>query len=395
MERLAARGPILGLALFVILLLGGNQAHAQGPGGGRGGPGGGPGGPGFGTDPLSLIQIAAVQDELKLNDKQKAKLTEFRQSVDQQRRQVFEQLRNRPANPDQGNGNGEDGGFGNGGGGGNNGNGGDNGGGGGQGRGRGGFDREAMRAAMEEFQQTALQSLAKILDKTQRIRLDQIALQAQGVLAVARDDIAQKLNMSEEQQEMVHEVVAQRDQSRRDLFRAQWANRPRGDDAGGPPAGNGGRRRNGNNGDNPGAAPDNAGTGGNGGPGGNNGPGGNGGNNGPGGNGGRGGRGGGFPDLNDPAVRARFDEMRTKMEALDSTAEKQVGKILRKNQKLAFNKMLGKEFDVSVLRPQWPGGPGSNPNPNATPTTTTPAVGTPKSQAAKPATGRGSRVVQD
>lgn len=51
--------------------------------------------------------------------------------------------------------------------------------------------------------------LARILKPTQRKRLDQIALQMEGIAAVARPDMAERLNLGPDQEEMIQQVLAQ------------------------------------------------------------------------------------------------------------------------------------------------------------------------------------------
>jgi hypothetical protein len=61
------------------------------------------------------------------------------------------------------------------------------------------------------------------------------------------------------------------------------------------------------------------------------------------------------PQFDPEEFRARFAKMRQEMEQIRSQAIKQIGSVLTKDQRTAFNKMLGKPFDLSKLAP----GPGN------------------------------------
>jgi hypothetical protein len=243
-----------------------NAADAQGPGGneggsgrqggpgGRQGGGGGRGGFGFGgmrplaTSYLQMLQEDAIQTELKLTEAQKTKIATVqdanKKQFDEMRKQMDERRAERrkaqeaeraaaQANgidPQGGNGggvgNGQNGqgGFGGPGGFGG-GPGGFGGGRGGRGRGGfGGFDSEEMqmfRQQGEALRQQTDSALGRILSKAQLKRLSQISLQRQGPEAVAREDIAVKLNMSEDQLAQVQGAIAESRQSRGQAFQEQ------------------------------------------------------------------------------------------------------------------------------------------------------------------------------
>ena len=244
------RRVILGLALCSSFALASNlMAQGPGGGGGRGGfPGmGGPGG--FTMPPIMLLGAKEVQDELKLDDKQIAEIEKLRAEAMPQRGRRGAQPTDPQAAPDAAaTQNGQAGGGApvakaeapgagsrrggqNGQGaagkqaapgtaaqaqaGGQNGQdpnaaqpGGQNGQGGGGGQGGPPPDFAAMRERMQQAMQDAETKLAKILKPAQRTRLQQIALQMEGPFAIAnKPEIANRLKVSEEQQEQIAMVL--------------------------------------------------------------------------------------------------------------------------------------------------------------------------------------------
>jgi hypothetical protein len=361
--------------------------NGGGPGGGPGGffgGGGGPGGPGGpGGSLLSLASNPAVQEDMKLKDKQKAQIKSLNDKFSVQSREIWGQMGGGfggpggPGGPGGGPGgapdaqgkggrrrgqNGQDaqanGGFA----GGNDGQGqvqdpngpGGNqnqGGGGGRGnRGPGGQqDPERaqrfalMREAMDELTQSAETSLGKILDKTQVTRLKQIQLQLQGPGAILREDMMEKLGIDESQIQMLEEVRSEHRDAQRENRRA------RGDMMKAVFAKAMPIRNNGQNGDDAE----------NGGPGGNNG-------NGNGRNGGRGNRGRPDPEamkkaMEDPQVQAQMDQMRTQDDKLENQFSLAIAKVLTPRQRALYKKMLGAPFDRSKMGGGGPwGGPRGN-----------------------------------
>jgi hypothetical protein len=90
--------------------------------------------------------------------------------------------------------------------------------------GGGGFNREAlqnaseeerqkmmteMRAKMEETAKKADAQLMALLDATQQKRLSELRLQREGITAIARDEVADKLKLTDEQKETVAGIQAQ------------------------------------------------------------------------------------------------------------------------------------------------------------------------------------------
>jgi hypothetical protein len=240
--------------------------------------------------------------------------------------------------------------------------------------------REMMREAMQALQQESEGALAKILNKTQVKRLKEIQLQVQGPSAVLRDDVAEKLEITDDQRAEIQNVLNEGNAARRQimqknmqLFRTIMPNQP----GGGNPPGAGAPDPNGGAPDPNGADPAAGQAGGPGGAGGRSGRGGRGGPGGPGGPGGR-------PMwsaadmqkiMERPDVKAKMDETRKEQSELRDKEYAMIFKAMDRGQVSSFKRMLGKAFDVdSVLGgffrgPQ--GGPrnGQNGNGNQPPAT--------------------------
>ena len=289
-----------------------------GPGGGGwGGPGGGGGGPGGGTTPATLIVMPVVQDELKMTDKQKDQVKQINIDADKKRTQVRENAQkmataareqaamqaaaaaeandgNIDNNGNQGAGNGNQGG----------GNGNQGGGGGSRGgrNGRNDAGGQVMREAMDTFQNQVEAALVKTLDPKQKVRIKQIALQAEGAGAFNNPEVIEKLGMTEEQVDAIEAIRGDARRSQRDLM-GQLFNNPGGNN-GGP---------------------------GGGGPGG----------------------GGGRPDpamFQTPEFQAKLKTVQDGQAKLDDQTMVAVGKALTKPQKAKFNAMIGEKFDVASVR---------------------------------------------
>jgi hypothetical protein len=83
---------------------------------------------------------------------------------------------------------------------------------------RGNGNPQATMAAGHKLRQEIDAEVAKILDAKQNERLKQIALQAEGPLAVARPEIASKLNLNQAQKQAVQEVMLELQQSQAQMF---------------------------------------------------------------------------------------------------------------------------------------------------------------------------------
>jgi hypothetical protein len=282
-----------------------------------------------------LVMAPAVQKELKLTDAQKSQLKKLELSGAQKRRQVFSKNR------------------------------------------QGSSDPEKMRSLIESQRREQEQAVAKILDKKQKDRLSEIELQREGIMAVARTDIAKKLELTSSQSEKIKEIIDEMQEAE-----AKVMPRPLGGfrrPGGGPPGAEGappGGGPPGAEGAPPGGGPPGA----EGGP-----PGGEP----PGGEAGvpvggppgaeRGFPGGGFPssapdgidgvgdelqggpaDLNNDEPRVRLEKARKEMDRIRSDASREITAVLSADQKLKFDKMLGKPFDFGSMRPG-PGGPRNAP----------------------------------
>jgi hypothetical protein len=193
----------------------------------------------------------------------------------------------------------------------------------------------AMREAMTELTQSAEQALGAIVGRNGLARLHQIQLQLDGPTALARPDMAEKLNMDEAQVEQIQELMSERRQAqgetrkaRGEIMKAAFASIPRPNaDDNGQNGNNGQIRANGQNGGN------------------------------------RGNR----NRFNDPAFQEAMKkymetpEVKAKMEQFQSQDERianqfaaAVNRVLTKRQAATYKKMLGAPFDLSKIRP----GPG-------------------------------------
>jgi hypothetical protein len=316
---------------------GGGGPGGGGPGGWGGGPGGwggGPGGPG--GDILNLLGNAAVQEEIKLKEAQKVKISTLTEQSKQQRQKIQTLMNEARQNAQNQNGGNQ--------GGNNQQQGGGRGGRGGRGRQMDPETQELfamMREQMGEVQNYVDTSITKILDKNQLARVKQIQLQLDSPQNLFREDMIDKLQISEEQQAMMTEVrdenrTLQREsgQGRRELMKAAMDSIP---------------QVQANN---------------------------NGGNNNGGGGGGRGGRGGAFNDpavrdamqkyMERPEVKAKMDQFQTASEKLQEQYTNALYRVLSKRQLAIYKKMLGAPFDLSKIRGGAPGrGPWNAPNRNA------------------------------
>jgi hypothetical protein len=284
-----------------------------------------------------LLGVDVVQKELKLTDDQKAKIQAINDKASAQRTALFAKMprRNR-GNNNNGNNNGGNNNTNN-----NNAGGTDT------------VDPQVIFDQVAALQKDTESALAKVLDKTQATRVSQIAVQFAGPGGFRTPMIQQKLNIDEGQQEQINEILDGLSSARRDSMRAVFATLNGGNN-------NGGNNNGGNN---------NANTGGRN----------NGGNNN---NGGRPNR----PDFNSPEVQAKMAEARTQQTSLNDKAMAAIGKVLKTNQKKAYQTMVGAKFaDLDKINPGRRGGPGGpGGNNNTTTTTTTPAAAA-SAEAAKPA----------
>jgi hypothetical protein len=380
------------IALGVLTL----NSIAQPPGGGGGGGGGrggfqkgfggpgGPGGPGGFGGPgggslLGLASNPAVQEDLKLKDKQKAaikSLTEKRKSATDKVRQQQQEFMKEAGINFGGFG---PGGFGPGGGGpGQNGQANAQGGQNGGGRGRRGQNadpnaapgapnqkggrgnrpqlteeqQEQMQmffASSQEINQNAESSLSRILDKTQNVRIKQIQLQLAGPDALRRPDMIEKLNMTDEQLEQIREFRNEQRQLSREVqksrgqFFAKLMPPPDNNAQDGGNAQNANQRRGGRGGFNPEAMKQ---------------------------------------AMEDPENQKQMEQFREQSSKIDEQFSAAVyNKVLYPRQRTIYKKMLGAPFDRSKMGaggPGWfmPGGRNRGGNPDAAKKDTSPGNAT-------------------
>jgi hypothetical protein len=150
------------------------QVPGPGPGGAMAGPRpGGMMGMGMGlgpgqSSPVMILLAPSVQSELKLTEEQKTKVYGFARNATQKHRDLMQQMM-----------------FG------------------------GNANPQAMMQANWQIRKENDQAIAQILQPKQKERLDQIVLQHEGPLAVARPEIAAKLRLNDTQQEYVQGVLVE------------------------------------------------------------------------------------------------------------------------------------------------------------------------------------------
>ena len=191
----------------------GHYAQAQRARGGRGGPGGPVGPVGQRGSILSLAQYPVVQKELKLTDAQKTKIRSVAE-LSNQRQQKLRDLMNPRGQSGQGTGPGG------------------NGGGGPGGQGNAHAEMAARFAEMGEarmvLDEDIENALASILERGQYGRLKQVQLQVEGISAIMRPDMIEKLNLDEFQVEQIRELLDQSRQAQRESGQVMMGHDPDG-----------------------------------------------------------------------------------------------------------------------------------------------------------------------
>ena len=179
-------------------------------------------------------------------------------------------------------------------------------------------DPEAMRAAFTTMQQQSDQAISKILTTSQSKRLQEISLQQQGPMAVATNSSVQTvLNMSPDQIAQVQMIMDESNQARRQSFQSMGAMFQQFRESGLDREAIRGK-------------------------------------------------------MQTPEVRSQMDRMRKQQDDLQRQTIQQIARVLTKNQKAKFNKMLGEPFDLPPRNgPGGPGGPGAAANPTPTNNTNT------------------------
>lgn len=162
------------IAALVVL---GAVALAQGGGGGRQGGrmmmGRGGGGP------ASIVNIAEVQTEIGLNDEQKTKLNDLREKQRAEQQARMEEMRN---------------------------------------SGGGGFDPEAMRKQMAEYQAKNEAAVKEILTEAQWARVWEIWVQNQGNRAILNEKVQKDLGFTEEQTAKVKDLQAKQQEANQSMM---------------------------------------------------------------------------------------------------------------------------------------------------------------------------------
>lgn len=130
----------------------------------------------------ALIMMPPVQEELKLTEAQKKQIREWLEGMRKSGEEMGKAMREQAGDPSQ---------------------------------------QENTPIAARIFQFTRMldqvssllreneNGLAKILDKSQRTRLSQVALQMEGIAAVTKPEVAKAINLSPDQQELIQQIIAQ------------------------------------------------------------------------------------------------------------------------------------------------------------------------------------------
>jgi hypothetical protein len=265
--------------LFVALLISIPSLHtasslAQRPepspapavkGDGRGGsPSAAPGARKVSPDPIALIQMIPVQQELKLTEVQKAKIIKTRDEFNRRQHESLPRLATGAAV----------------------------------------VDREAFLAQIGAVRAEYLAALTRILEPSQRTRLEQIALQVEGPLALAKPEVASRINVTPEQADQIQWIVAQMSASRDQLMQERLTQYENNAGTGGGAPGAGAKAR----------SP----------------------------------KAGVSYEKELETLLDRIDQNST---ALQKNAIREISRVLSRRQKAAFNKLLGAPFDTSVLEP--------------------------------------------
>src|SRR5690606_20768714 len=79
-------------------------------------------------------------------------------------------------------------------------------------------DREGAFARMREIAQEADKKVADVLEEEQAKRLEEIRLQVSGPAAVASPEVAEKLNISQEQRRQIGELLRSQGEKTREAF---------------------------------------------------------------------------------------------------------------------------------------------------------------------------------
>lgn len=153
---------------LATLLVASTQAQPPRQGGGRT--------RGFGGGSSTLLRAESVQKELKMTEEQVKKISEATQSIQAKLREKMQGIPRDQL-------------------------------------------REKFREIMENIQKETQTELAKVLNKDQQKRLEQIQLQASGLRAFSQETVQKKLDMDEDQLEDVKKIMDDYSRESRALFR--------------------------------------------------------------------------------------------------------------------------------------------------------------------------------
>jgi hypothetical protein len=169
-----------------------------------------------------------------------------------------------------------------------------------------GVDREALLSQITATRAEYLAALNRILQPSQRTRLEQIALQVEGPLALARPEVASRINLTPEQAEQIQGIVAQMSAFRDQLMQEQLTQYENNAAVAGHAPGAGAKARTAK------AKP-------------------------------------GVSYAKE--LETLLDRIDQNSTALQKNAIGEISRVLSRRQKTAFNKLLGAPFDTSALEP--------------------------------------------
>jgi len=132
------------------------------------------------NSPIHLVRNAKVQEELKLDDDQKAKIQEALQTVNAQRQELFAALRGLQGDERQ-------------------------------------KKMAELRKKMQDKTAEATKTVRAVLKPEQAERLDQISLQIRGLQALRDATVAEKLQLTPEQRKQIQDASAAGQQKRTQL----------------------------------------------------------------------------------------------------------------------------------------------------------------------------------
>ena len=170
-------------------------------------------------------------------------------------------------------------------------------------------DHEALAAMIASVRTENEQAIAKVLEPRQRKRLEQIALQIEGPFALAKPEIAARVNLWPEQLEEIQGILGQMKDSQSQLWQDQLG-RLRAADPGGVPKAAGKKED---------------------------------------------------KSQREQRETAQLDQMSKDSDTVRAGVIRQIGRVLTRRQRAAFEKMLGEPFDLTRLGPESTSVPGDLP----------------------------------